>query len=105
MPEMYFARDFTGNEHSFDTPGWTPKKIVFGEAGNNTVKATRGLVALIKVVGAANVSLRDGGAEVEKAIWADINNTTEDWRNCPVVCGTSIVLVTGGACTVYILYR
>ena len=81
--------------------GWTAELITASGAGTETVKATAGKVAMLKVNGAYDVTLKDNAT----AKWAVVNNTTQDWSNCPIQCDTSIKLTFSGAGSAWIVYK
>jgi hypothetical protein len=81
--------------------GWTSELITASGAGTETVKATAGKVAYLKVNGAYDVTLKDDIT----AKWGAVNNTSQDWSFCPIQCGTSIKLTFSGAGSAWIIYK
>lgn len=81
--------------------GWTSEKITATGAETKTVKSTAGKVAMLNVVDAEDVTLKDN----DTAVWEVVNNATVDWSNCPIQCDTSIKLTFGGAADAWIVYK
>lgn len=85
------------NAHS----GWISELITASGAETKTVLADAGMVALIKVNGAYDVTLKDDTT----AKWAAVNNTSLDVSACPIACNTSIKLTFGGAGSAWVVYK
>jgi hypothetical protein len=81
--------------------GWMSELITADGAETKAVKATAGKVALLKVNGAYDVTIKDGAT----AKWAAVNNASLDVSACPIQCDTSINLTFGGAGSAWIIYR
>jgi hypothetical protein len=81
--------------------GWISELITASGAGTETVKATKGKVAYIKVNGVYDVTLKDDTT----AKWATLSNTSQDFSFCPIACNTSIKLTFGGAGNAWIIYK
>ena len=81
--------------------GWTSELITASGAGTETVKASAGKVAYIKVNGVYDVTLKDDTT----AKWAVVNNASIDLSGCPIACDTSIKLTFGGAGNAWIIYK
>lgn len=81
--------------------GWTSEKITATGSETKTVKSSPGKVAMIYVADAEDVTLKDD----DTAKWEAINNTSQDFSNCPIQCDTSIKLTFGGAADAWIIYK
>ena len=97
---MSQARTTAILESNMET-GWTSELITASGAGTETVKATQGKVAYIKVNGVYDVTLKDDTT----AKWAVLSNAEQDFSFCPINCGTSIKLTFGGAGNAWIIYK
>jgi len=81
--------------------GWTSALITAAGAETKAVLATPGKVALIKVNGAYDATIKDGTT----AKWAAVNNTSLDVSACPIACLTSINLTFGGAGSAWVIFK
>ena len=81
--------------------GWKSEKIEGSGAETKTVKTSAGIVAMLYVTSAQNVTLKDDTTEM----WGAVNNTTVDWSGCPIQCNTSIKLTFGAAADAWIVYK
>ena len=81
--------------------GWVSELITAAGATTETVKATAGKVAYIKVNGVYDVTLKDNAT----AKWAVVNNASLDIGSSPIACNTSIKLTFGGAGSAWIIYK
>lgn len=100
---LYQNFDTNGNVVKSDVIAYAPVKITAAQAGDIIIKRASGVVVHVynATLGLA-VTLKDGGKEV----WPALNGVDEDdFSQCPLQFGTSIVLSFGGAGTAYIAYR
>jgi hypothetical protein len=81
--------------------GWESVLVTATGAETKTVKSSSGKVARLLVNGNYNVTINDDTT----AKWAVINNTSIDFSNSPIKCGTSIKLTFSGAGSAWIIYK
>lgn len=81
--------------------GWDSVLITAAGAATEIVLNAPGKVALLKVNGAYDVTLKDDSS----AKWAAVNNSTLDVSGCPIFCNASIKLTFGGAGSAWIVYK